>query len=291
MGIRDLGYKRYDGPRVSARKRYGVMTAQTLRLAWSSGLVKATVIVSLLPTLICAVVMWFKYKVYQAKQMLAAQGAPLGAVDDAANWVFYGIYWCQLWFAFAIGLLVAATAIADDVRTGASQFYFARAIGRSHYAVAKLVTAGLFVVFVSAIPGILLAGLRIGLSRTSEEAVAQLPLLLSTVGFALIVALVMTLPPLALSAFTRRAGYAQGAWAMLFFLPWVLGEGMALATDIDEIALVSLPTCLRLVGQQLFGMPPSYLVGWLLPSGVLLFAVGASGWAVFARLSRVERLL
>jgi len=282
--IRDLGYQRYEGPRLPLRSRYGALIGRTLSLAWASGLVKATFIVSLFPMIVCAVVIYFKM---QVAQQLAAFGAPI-KLDDPGFWVFYCIYWCQLWFAFTMSLLVGAPAISDDVRTGAFQFYFARPGARSHYLLGKLVPVGLLVVVVSAGPGLLLAIFRTALSQSGKDALHGLALLVGTIIFSLIYAAVMALLPLALSSLTRRSGATQGAWAAAFFLPWFLGEGMAAATGVPYAVLVSIPTNLRLLGQHLYGMPPSYPIPWYLPAGILLGLVVTAGWLLLRRLARVE---
>ncbi|PID38546.1 MAG: hypothetical protein CSA65_07095 [Proteobacteria bacterium] len=282
MAIRDLGYKKYEGTRLPPRKRYSVLTSRTLSLAWASGLVKATLIVGLLPLLVCAAIMYLKLRM---QMMLAARGAPI-KIEDAAAWIYYGGYWCQLWFAFAMGLLVAAPAISEDVSTGAFQFYFSRPIDRGHYATAKLVTAALLVLILIAVPTLLLSALRIGMEK--ENVVAQLPLLLKSLAYIGIATTVLVLPPLALSALSRKSGYAQGGWAAIFFLPWVLGEGMAAAADVPHMALISLPTCLRLVAQRLYGLTPSYDLPWYLPAGVLAALVIASIAIIDRRLAKVE---
>jgi ABC-2 type transport system permease protein len=284
MPIRDLGYKPYEGRLLPHRSRYRVLIARTLALAWASGLVKATLIVSLFPMIVCGVIIFIKVK---AQQMLAAQGAPI-QIDDPDVWVFNCIFWCQIWFAFALSLRVGATAIADDVRTGAFQFYFARPVSRAHYLVGKAVPLALLVLVVTAGPGLLLAVLRLGLSQDAGDAWGRLPLLLGTLAYAPIYAALLALPPLALSTLSRNAGGVQGLWAAVFFFSWVLGDGMAAATGVPAAALLSLPTNLMLVGQHLYGLEPAYPIAWTYPAGVILLVVGGSVALLLHRLGRVE---
>lgn len=287
--IRDRGYTRYDGSRLPHRNRYRVLAQRTLSLAWDSGLVKTTFILGMFPMVVCAVIMYLKIK---AAQMLRAQGLPLpDQVADPEHWVYYCVYWCQLWFAFVMSLIVAAPAIAEDVRTGAFQFYFSRPVSRGHYVGGKLASVAVLIIAVCAGPGLLLALLRIALSDGAGEAVAQLPLLLATIGFALIYAATMTLPALALSALSRRSGYVMAAWTTAFFVPWILGEGTAAATDMPYAALLSIPTNLRLVAQAMFGVESSYPLPWYLPAGVLAALLVASAVVLWRRLARAEVLL
>lgn len=284
MPIRDLGYKRYDGPRLPLSDRYKVLVRRVLALQWASGLVKTTLILGMFPMVVAGVVVFVKLK---AMHVMAAQGVDL-AMEDPGNWVFYCTYWCQIWFAFTMSLLVAAPAVAEDIRTGAFQFYFARPIGRAHYLAGKLVPVGILVMVLCAVPAVLLALLRLGLSRSGGEALEQLPLLLDALIYAPVLAATLALPPVALGTLTRRPGTAQGLWAALFFLPWILAESVAAATDVPYVALASIPTNLRLVGQHLFGLEPSYAMHWALPTGVLAALLIASTVAVFRRLEHVE---
>ena len=67
-----------------------------------------------------------------------------------------------------------------------------------------------------------------------------------------------------------------------------MGEGTAAATEVPYAALISIPPNLRLVGQYLFGMEPSYALPWYMPAGVLALVVGGSAYVLLRRLARVE---
>ena len=228
MPIRDLGYKPYEGKRLPHRSRYKVLIRRTLALAWGQGLVKATMIVGAVPMLVCGGIIWLKL---QAMKVLAARMVQMGGqaaaqinIDDPVSYVFSCMYWSQLWFAFALSLLVAAPAISGDVRTGAFSFYFARPVDRAHYLLGKVVPAALLVLIIAAVPALLLALLRLALGG-AEDAAAVAPKLLSVAAFAPVYAATMVLPPVALSALGRRSGSIQGLWAALFFGPGCWGRG------------------------------------------------------------------
>jgi ABC-type transport system involved in multi-copper enzyme maturation permease subunit len=284
-GIRDLGYKRYDGPRLPHRSRFRVLVARTLSLAWANGLVKTALILGMFPMVVSGVYVFIKTKIIHAVSMQAV--LPI-QIEDPGVWVYYTVYWCQLWFAFTMSLMVAAPAISEDVRTGAFQFYFARPVARSHYLVGKMLPVAILILAVTAIPGLLVAIERVALSRSGDEALKQLPLLLKTLLYVPVFAATLALPPVALSSFSRRTGTVQGGWAALFFLPWILGEGMATATGVSYVALISIPTNLRLVGQYLYGVQPSYAIPWYYPAGVLAALLVVSAALLLRRLERVE---
>jgi hypothetical protein len=289
MTIRDLGYHRYEGPRLPHRSRYRVLISRTLSLEWASGLVKTAFILGMFPMVVCGVVIFLKVK---AQQLLASQGVPpeilADKIENPSFWVFYCAYWCQIWFAFCLGLLCGAPAISDDVRTGAFQFYFARPVSKGHYLLGKLVPVWLFVLLVTVPPALLLSLLRMALSKTGAEVWQSVPLIFSTLIYGLVSSAVLSLLPLAMSALGKRSGAIQGAWADIFFMPWIRGETLASATGVPYAALVSIPTNLRLLGQRLYGMPQSYPVAWYLPAAILVLLVAASALVLLRRLERVE---
>jgi ABC-type transport system involved in multi-copper enzyme maturation permease subunit len=285
VGIRDLGYKPYEGELLPHRNRYRVLISRAMSLAWASGLVKTTIILGMFPAVICGVVMFFKFKTIQ---ILAQNPNVPIRLDDPGSLVFTCIFWCQIWFAFVISLLVAAPAISEDVRTGAFQFYFARPVSKNHYLLGKVAPTALLVLIVSLGPALLLAVLRVGLSQSGGEAWRNLTWVLGTLAYGPVYALVLALPAVALSSLGRRSGSIQGVWAAGFFITWLLGEGIAAGADLPYAALISIPTNLRMVGQLIYGMTPAYDMPWYLPAGVLVALVAGSALLLLRRLERVE---
>jgi len=286
VSIRDLGYRPYEGKLLPHRNRYQVLIWRTLALAWSARLIKITMIASLVPLLICGAVMYFKIRLLHQMQ---GSSVNMG-LEDPGSLVFTLFYWCQMWFAFSLSLRVAAPAIADDIRTGALQFYFSRPVTRAHYLAGKVAAVAILVTVVSAVPALALSIFRMALSMDGAEALEGLGLMGRTVVFAPFFAAVFSLPPVFLSSLGRRTGIIRGLWAMVFFFSWIFGEGMASATDIHWFALLSLPTSLRLLGQHIYGHELSYPVPWYYAAGVLVTVICGAGALLMRRLRRVEVL-
>ena len=286
MTIRDLGYRPYEGKLLPHRSRYQVLIRRTVALAWSTRLIKITLIMSLFPMLVCGAVMFAKLRLMH---QLAGSNVRI-QLEDPGNLVFTCFYWCQIWFAFSMSLRVAAPAIADDIRTGALQFYFSRPVARIHYLVGKVVAVAFLVTLVSAVPALALSIFRTLLSIDGAEALKGLGLAVRVLVYAPLFAALFSLPPVYLSSLGRRTGVIRGLWAMVFFFSWIFGEGMASATDIHWFALLSLPTSLRLLGQHIFGHELSYPIPWYYAAGVLLAVVCGAGALLMRRLRRVEVL-
>ena len=286
MSIRDLGYKPYKGQWLPHSRRYLSLIRRTLALAWATRLIKITLIGSLFPMLVCGAVMFAKLKLMHQLDGMNVKTQ----MDDPAELVFTLFYWCQIWFAFSMSLRVAAPAVADDIRTGALQFYFSRPVTRIQYMAGKVVAVAVLVTLVSAAPALVLSLFRTLLSLNGEEALVGLGQAVRVLAYAPVFAAVFSVPPVYLSSLGRRTGVIRGLWAMVFFFSWIFGEGMASATDVQWFALLSLPTDLLLVGQHLFGHEPSHAVPWYLPLGVLLGVVGGSAALLLHRLRKVEAL-
>lgn len=284
MGIRDLGYKRYEGRRLPHGSRYQVMIRHALARAWATKRIKITLISSLFPMVIAGVVLYFKIK---AQQMAGAMGQSL-PLGDPSDVIFYCVFWCQIWFAFDLSARIAAPAIAEDSRTGAFQFYFARPVTRPHYLIGKIAPAGILILLLTAGPGLLLSLLRISLASSGDQVMDQLPLVLKTLIFAPLMAASLSLIPVAIGSLGRRSGTVQGIWAAVFFLPWILGESLSAALELPLLTLISIPTCLRIIGQHLYGVEHGALMAWYYPAGVMLGWFIGAAWLMLWRLRRVE---
>ena len=286
MSIRDLGYKPYKGQWLPHSRRYLSLIRRTLALAWATRLIKITLIGSLFPMLVCGAVMFAKLKLMHQLDGMNVKTQ----MDDPAELVFTLFYWCQIWFAFSMSLRVAAPAVAADIRTGALQFYFSRPVTRIQYMAGKVVAVAVLVTLVSAAPALVLSLFRTLLSLNGEEALVGLGQAVRVLAYAPVFAAVFSVPPVYLSSLGRRTGVIRGLWAMVFFVSWIFGEGMASATDVEWFALISLPTTLRLMGQHIFGHELSYPIPWYYVAGVLLAVVCGAGALLLRRLRRVEVL-
>jgi hypothetical protein len=159
-----------------------------------------------------------------------------------------------------------------------------------HYLFSKVGASFVLAFVLFAGPGVLLALVRVGLAKEAAEAAKMAILVPKALALSALMAAAFTLPPLALSAFSKRGGHAQGIWTTAFFLPWVLGESAAIAADIPQLALLSLPGCLRLVAQALFEKPLSYDLPLWAPLLVLALLFVGCGYLLTHRVARMETL-
>jgi ABC-2 type transport system permease protein len=243
--IRDQGWRRYEGAYTSTANRWQLIAQRMLRMATKQAWVIAMMILCVFPALVMAVLMFLQSKMY---------AAGLGGPPDHYVYYLYCKPYGTLLIAFLVALFAGGGAVADDVRTGAFQLYFARPVTREQYLVGKLIAPVLLVAVVSAGPGILLAVLRVAVAKDGADAMHAVFLLGNAALLGAIEALVLGVPVVALSSLQRSRGLAQGAFAALFLLPWMLGAIFVDVTRSPWPAIFSLPHHLQVLGRALFEM-------------------------------------
>ena len=284
--IHDLGYKRYDGPRTPHGQRYLTVMRITLRLSlrWWLWL---TLVFAVAQVAIFGVVMYFLGR--------ASQIPGAGASVDAIRPDFLVLKLLTEWYGviplgFVVGLFAGGSAVADDARAGAFQFYFARPVSKRHYLLGKILAVCLLVAFVSLAPALLLCLVRAGLSQQPGEWAQAGLLALRGLTLGLIVALVLGIPVVALSSLSTSRGVVQGGWAAVFMLSWIVGGIVASVTASPWPALISIPANLQAVGAVIFGQTPAHAVPWWASALILAGLLAGSAALLRWRLRHVEAI-
>ena len=281
--IRDQGYQRYQGGYTPDRGRWkliaGRMTKMTARQPW----VLVMLILAIFPALIAGVLM------YIAAKMYAAGMAP--AKPDSLVFEYLCGSKVEVLLTFLTALFAGGGAVADDARGGAFQFYFARPISREQYLAGKLLPPIVLTACVSMVPATLLAFLRLALAKDGADALESILLPAQALGAGALIAVALGTASVALSSLTKSRGLAQGAFAGLFLLPWILGAIFVGVTRSPWPAIFSIPTHLANVGRLLFRQPLSpdehAMPVWV--SAALLAALIAGSIALLRkRLASVE---
>jgi ABC-2 type transport system permease protein len=291
MSIRDQGYQRYEGARTPPAGRWLVVLRRTLRMTARQPWVIAILIIALLPTLVAAAVMYFQMKLYAmvpAEQLAAAHAVDPGLLVYTFQVSWYG----TPVLAFLMALFAGGSAVADDIRMNAFQFYFARPLSRDQYLLGKTLAVAVLVWCVAVAPALLLAVVRLALLRAGVDSPLRLALLPAR-GLVLgtLEAVVLTVPAVALSSLSPRRGLAQGGYAALFFLPWILGWIVSALVRSAWPMLLAVPAGLRAVGAPLFAYdapPDERLLPWLPALAVMAALVAGSVALVRWRLASVE---
>jgi ABC-type transport system involved in multi-copper enzyme maturation permease subunit len=246
----DRGYQPYTGTHTPVHTRWRVIARRALGMTTRQPWVIVMLVLAAFCTLAFAAAMWIASKI--------AGAAPPGAVVPSPDPMILQLavkWYGTLPLAFLMALFAGGGAVADDARTGAFQFYFARPITREQYLAGKLVAAVTLTAMVTLAPSLLLALLRLTMTTSAGELVRRLPLLAAATGLGAIAALALAAPALALSSLAKGRGLAQAAFAALVLLPWLVGSIFARVTRSPWPELLSLPAHLANLGRWLHRVP------------------------------------
>ena len=205
--IYDLGYRRYEGPRLGRPSAVRALTIDSFRTAYGIGhggrAKVAPLVLGALAILLAVVVLG-----------VLTLATRLGAREqlEAATPIGYDTYYRSI--DAIIALFCAAQApelLSRDQRHGVLALYFARALRRSDYAVARIGGFALALLLLLLLPVTILFFGRVLLATDVVTAIADdLP----------------KLPAMAVSAFTPRRAYATAGIIALFVLPGVIANAV-----------------------------------------------------------------
>jgi ABC-type transport system involved in multi-copper enzyme maturation permease subunit len=280
--IHDLGYQRYDGPRTPHGQRYLTVMRIALRLSLKWWL-WVTLVFAVAQVAIFGVVMYFLGRVSEIPVGLDAPRPDFLVLKLLTEW--YGV----IPLCFVVGLFAGGSAVADDARAGAFQFYFSRPVSKGHYLAGKLLAVCALTGAVVLGPTILLCGARAAMSPPSEIWHTGL-LCLRGLGLGLVVALTLGIPAVALSSLSTSRGVVQGSWAAVFMLSWIIGRVIAALVGSSWPTLISIPANLQAVGAFVFGEPLANGVPWWTAALVLAVLLTASVALLRWRLQQVETI-
>lgn len=284
--IYDLGYRRYDGPRLGRWHAVSTLFWASLRAAFGMGRSGRAKIVpwglavfALIPALVAVAI--------------------IALVGEGISPFTYDNYLWQVQITFA--LFVAAQApelVNGDMRHRVLALYFSHPLERLDYAAAKLCALVAALLLLALTPQLVLF---VGNLLTSTDVVAglrdQAGALPQIIGTSLLYAVTLSAIGIAIAAFTPRRAYATGAIIAFFLVTGAVSTILGEATRgslsdwaplIDPFALID-GTRDWLLGDSIDESPVSGSSVPLPIYGGVLAAVVAIGLAVIAlRYQRVE---
>jgi ABC-2 type transport system permease protein len=276
--IYDIGYRRYDGPRLGRRGALSAIIGAGLRAVFGLGrsgrskiLPWGAIVLGIMPAIVAVAI-----------RVLA------GDIIELYNYENY------LWEIGALlPIFVAAQApelVVNDMRHRVLPLYFSRPISRADYVAAKLAALTLALLSLTLVPVLILFTGRVLAAEDALGALGdEIGALPSIVGNGLLHAVVLASIGLAICAVAGRRAYAAGAVLALFLIGGVMsgtfeaqGGGLAgVAPFVQPLAI------LDGAREWLFGgsVDPSPVSGAGVPLplyGVAAAALLAVSWAVLA---------
>lgn len=253
--IYDLGYQRYEGPRLGRAYAIRSLMLDSFRTAYGigrGGRAKIAPVVLGLFAILPAIIVVGALAI---TSQLGGRGRFENAIPLGYDSYYRGI-------AAIIALFCAAQApelFARDQRHGVIALYFARALRRTDYALSRMAGFGLALLVMLLVPmAILLVG-RVLLSTDVVGSFGEdLPKLPAVIGEAFLVAALFGSLAMAVSAYTPRRAYAVAATVALLFLPGIIGDiviGLGSGGVGTWLVLLSPTRILDGLSALLFGKP------------------------------------
>ena len=280
--VHDLGYKRYTGARKSQSSRYRVIGRKVVSIAWRGWWrMKLWIMGASLTAFVITVLMYASEGV--SRFMRAGEKLPLSDALLPMSFQFFEIS------AFALSMTVLASLVANDLRTGAFEFYFSRPVRAWDYVCGKVTGAVLIMGSVLFLGPIVLALVRIGLS---EDVIGALHYLPRAALVGLLATLVYAIVPLTFSSISSSKLHTVPAWGAFYFLTTILIPVLSRGTGVLALEALDIPRSIHTLAYATFDVVPIFgserPTAWVAIVGLLGYIV--VGLAIlYWRVSKAEK--
>lgn len=282
--IHDVGYQPYTGTRQPPSRRFLVIARNVIAVAWQQKWgVKLPVIGAIMVVIGAAVFMQVVGN--RAAEGLRARGAP---IPNAAAAIFFALPFLRF-FAFIMAVTVACATIANDLKMGAFQFYFARPIRPRDYVGGKLL--GLFCLIglpLFACP-VIMSIIRLLMVDDFGKAMGMIDIVPRAMALGLVGTAAFVLPAAGIGALMQSRVPAQALYAIYYLVLEFMVLGAVHALKMPLLGLLSTTSNLNNVGRALFGLDPAphSAPAWL--AALAVAAIGALGyWIIQHRVAKAE---
>jgi ABC-2 type transport system permease protein len=210
--IHDLGYRRYDGPRLGRAQIVRALTWHSFRSAFGIGRgVKAKIIPILASVAICLPAFVNAFAVARGNPRLFG----------------YDVYVPQL-RVIVVTIFIAAQApelVSRDLRSHVLPLYFSRPIRRGDYPLAKYIALTAALLLLIEVPLLITyVGTIASAGSGGIDVLTETRALIPGLGVGLMWAVLMAAVGLVLASLTGRRAYATGIVAISCFLTWTVSE-------------------------------------------------------------------
>jgi ABC-2 type transport system permease protein len=210
--IHDLGYRRYDGPRLGRAQIVRALTWHSFRSAFGIGRgVKAKII----PVLACIAMLLPAF----VNAFAVARGNP--------RLFGYDVYVPQL-RVVVLTIFLAAQApelVSRDLRSHVLPLYFSRPMRRGDYPLAKYIALTAACLLLIEVPLLITyVGTIASAGSGGTDVLTETRALIPGLGVGLMWAVLMAAVGLVLASLTGRRAYATGIVAISCFLTWTVSE-------------------------------------------------------------------
>lgn len=285
--IHDLGYRRYEGERRPQSARWRVLVRNVLSTSWRGWWnMKVWIIGAAITITVMGVLMYVMRNEFWEQLTRLDQKVPRADGMLPMSFQFLNK------FAFILTMTVCAQIIANDLKTGAFEFYFSRPLRPIDYVLGKVVGAVVVIGLVLFVGPVLLSVFRLAIAKNTNQLSDLIWLVPKTVAAAGIATLAYAVIPLAFSAMSSNRRYAIAAWAVFHLIISNIAVGIAAGNDgAEALGAVNLTDSVMTVIYRIYDM--QRLEGYSPPlwSAVAMLSVYfVAGFAiVYWRVSKAQR--
>jgi hypothetical protein len=267
--IHDLGYKRYVGTRRSRATRWRVILRHQLASGWKTWWrFKVWLVAAFLVTAVIA-----GFLVLASDRTIQSLANANGVVATLIDGLLPQSVDFYSKIGFLVSLTIGATLVAGDLQAGAFTFYFARSLRPRDYVLGKLAGVGILMSLIMLLGPLVLAGLRLGLSGSTDQLVALLPVVPKALAVGALGTALFTAVPLGFSALVTSKRYALAIWAAYYLMVGGIAYLAALATT-PALAAINLGAALHAAALHIFGLRMIQRGVLDIPLGAALLSIG-----------------
>lgn len=253
--VREKGYSHWDGRLEARRFPWGPIARTGILLAFRKKRFKILFAGAFSPAFFFLVGLYVSERLEDFRSFVRGSNWLLNIGPSA----FSTYYFTSDFLLFLIVLVLAYGAgglIADDLRHGSLQLYFARPLGRTDYVAGKMAVVAFFVLLYTALPGLVLIAFKL-IFAGSFKFFLQYPWLpLSVLGYAALLTVFFAFYIMLMSAVSKNNRYVFVLVFGVYYFSAVLYGILRGVFHTPYMALFSIPANLKQAGAALFGQKP-----------------------------------
>ncbi|MFK7987870.1 MAG: hypothetical protein AB8I08_17765 [Sandaracinaceae bacterium] len=291
MSVRDLGYRAYEGELLPPSHNMWVMLRYGLWRIWGSWINKFVVFFFWLPVAALAGIAFLRFLTIGPEMPADAtdmDGVGGWFLSEPAVWLrtLTGI---QFWFCMAlVTIRSGAAVIAEDFTNKAYQFYFAKPVTPVQYLVGRISALAVFNFGLVFIPVAFMVGVLAGVGP-EEQRLERVGLLLPALVDSAMLATVLSVVSISVSALSRSRALTITAWVVVLFVPFVLAGLVETISESEWVYVISLPGALWNLGDALYKVEGTWTeLKWFFSLPAVLIATVGGAYGAWYRIRKAE---
>ncbi|MFC2158803.1 ABC transporter permease [Acidobacteriota bacterium] len=275
MSIKEKGYTHWDGELKPGRFPWKPITRYGIKLTFQKKFFKLFYFITLIPAVVYLAGVYVSERLEDFQFMFEGDNLPLNV-----NPAYFKSYLTGDFILFMIVMILVfagAGLISDDLKHNSLQLYFSRPIKKRDFFIGKSAVLIFYLLLVTLIPGLIIFIFKL-IFAGSFKFFLQYPwLLLSIVGYSILITGFFSCYALFLSAMSKNRRYVAIMIFGVYIFSDILYEIFNGIFHRPEFSLLSVKANLQQVGAAMFKQPLPHNVSWILSlfvlSGFCLLAI------------------